>query len=173
MSNSTNKNMKKLIISVVVAAAIGLGSIHAATVTTVLLTGQFTNLLTGFPGSTYIKSYTISAATNSATVYVYDTPTNKFAYTNGAYTYRQISVTNNYITSWTNYYGVAQSYTNIALFSTNLVTSAATTNSYPIRAVLGAASGTTVQYPNQQQVYNYGIWATNAGSGIATITITY
>lgn len=144
----------------------------ANTVTTTVNPNGFVNLLTAFPGSTYIKQVTISANTTNAAVLILDTPTNALTYVNPAYT-NTISYATNYITSWTNFYGVAQSTTNIALIDVTNNVVASVTNSYPIRLSVSALASTTVPYNNVNTYFNRGIWATNSSSGVATVIITY
>ncbi len=130
------------------------------------------NLLSGFNNPTLIKSVQISANTTNASCILIDAPTNAIAYTNPAYTYTSSYVTN-YITIWTNFYGVVQSTTNIALIDVVGTTVATSTNLYPQRLAVAAAASTTVTYQNVNANFNSGVWATNNSSGIATVIVTW
>jgi len=166
--------MKKSLISLFVGAASMVSAFAGNTVTLAVQPGTFTNLLTGFPGSVYVQQITAQAPGTNVSFQLIDTPTNSLGFTNASYTYITRYATNLPVL-WTNYYGVAQGFTNIALFTiTN--TQAATTSFYPIRFSSSVASNSTVQFGNQSSAGYYfdnGVFATNTSSGIVTLTIQY
>jgi hypothetical protein len=128
-----------------------------------------TNVFPFFQGSGYINQVIITAPSNIAQVAFIDTPTNALTYTNAPYTGRY-SYATNYISSWTNFYGVAASTTNIALIdATNTI--AATTNTYPVRFTLSSTSGGSAAFPALNSYFASGVWATNLSTNTAIITI--
>lgn len=163
--------MKKLILSLMLLAGIGLNS-YAAQTSVIVPANTMTNfiLLSGNP----TKVLSVSAATfstNSANIFIYDTPTNQFLYTNAAYT-NILSYATNWINTWTNYYGRTNSVTNIALIDvTNTVTG--TTNSYNLEFAASIGTNATVTANNVNAVFTYGVWVTNQSVGASTVTITY
>jgi hypothetical protein len=161
--------MKKLFISALLGVSVITAS--ANSVTTVLNPGVFTNLLSGFNQSVLVKQVVISANSTNAAAQLIDSPTNTLTYVNAAYT-NTISYATNYVSSWTNYYGVTQSYTNLQLVDVSNPV-AASTNSYPVRMGVACLAGSTATYGNVNYYFNRGIWATNTSTGIATITIVY
>ena len=161
--------MKKYL--VLLAVAVGFAA-NAASLTKVVYPNNMTNLMAGFPGSVYVKSIT-ATATSSTNAYavIYDTPTNQFSFSSPGYTNR-LSYATNYISSWTDPYGVTQSWTNVCLITvTNPV--AASTVSYNARGSIGAAAGTSAVYSGYNTYFENGIWATNISGGPLSVTITY
>jgi len=114
---------------------------------------------------------TASTATNTS-VQLWDTYTNQTLFTNAAYSNILTYVTN-YVSVWTNYYGVTNTVTNKASLVdiTNLV--AGTTNSFNQVMVLSAPSNTTIKVDQVNYYFQNGIWITNTSSGNAVVTITY
>lgn len=153
---------------------LGLSLVGASALTTsiTVLPGTYTNALTLINGSARVSQVIVSSTTSTNTsVLLIDAPTNQLTYIVPAYTNR-VSYATNYITSWTNYYQVAQSDTNIALIDvTNLVQS--TTNTWPQRMGLASLGGSATAFTGVNYYFNNGIWITNTGSGTANVTITY
>ena len=147
-------------------------TVLAGTQTVVVQPGTMTNILSTFNGSTLLKQVVVTANTTNSSVLFVDTATNTLGYINASYT-NTFSYATNLVTGWTNFYGDAQTVTNMALIdnTNNLV--AATTNSYPVNLAATALASTTATYVNVNRYFNRGIWATNNGSGIATVTITW
>jgi len=174
--------MKKLIISVGKKLIVSVGlvtlfvaSASAYSTSTQIQVGALTNLFSAGPvtnGSFVVNQIILTANSTNSTIQLVDTPNGALTYTQAAYTNR-ISYATNYITLWTNYYGVVQSTTNLAYvdFTNNIVP--AVTNNYPVVANLGAAAGTSTVISGAKYVFQYGIWATNTGSGLPTLTINY
>lgn len=164
--------MKKLI-SVIGALVIAAGSVHAATVSKTIAAGVFTNLLTASPsGSLKVTQFVLTAtATNNAAFSAVDTYTNNLTYTNPAYVVYS-SYQTNYITTYTNYYGVTNSFTNVAMVD-YYVTNSAVTNAYPIRFTATAITNTTSIFDGVNYYFQNGLWVTNTGNGPLTLTITY
>lgn len=144
----------------------------AGTQTVVVQPGTMTNLLSTFNGSTLLKQVVVTANTTNASLLFVDTATNTLGYVNASYT-NTYSYATNYITSWTNFYGVAQTSTNVALVDNTNNVVAATTNSYPVNLAATALASTTATYVNINRYFMRGIWATNNSSGIATVTVTW
>ena len=166
--------MKKYIISVL--ASVGLAA-SAASLTTTVQPGTMTNLLVGFNGSAYVTQVILGANSTNASVLIYDTPTNNWTFVTSAYT-NTLRYSTNYYTYYTNIYGATQySYTNNALIdiTNNLVPAA--TNNYPLRLAGATLAGTTTTYgfstSGGAYFFDNGIWATNNGLGVDTITIIY
>ena len=167
--------MKKSIISIISAVAFG-ASAFAGSTTVTVVPGGFTNLLTLFPGFAYVQQVSVTASTaTNVSVLILDTPTNSLTYVVPAYT-NYVKYATNYFTYYTNYYGATTySYTNFALLTLTNSTPQAT-NNYPVRISAAALANTTVTYGSVAGLsyfFDYGIWATNTGSGNATITILY
>ena len=170
--------MKKILFSIGIAFAFVLNV--SAVTSTVNLTaagaaGSVTNVPTLLSNGVNVVAFTLtSAANNTATVWIYDTPASagtNLTFTVGAYSNITSYVTN-YITTWTNYYGVTNSVTNLALVDiTNSV--AASTNNYPKMYVLTAGTNSTVQFNNLNTRFQYGVTATNAAGGAATLILQY
>ena len=129
-----------------------------------------TNLLAPFNGAAKITQLVVTANSNTATLYFIDTPAPIISYTNAAYTgYTRYPT--NYVFSWTNFYGVVNSTTNIALATiTNTV--AATTNLYPVRITAVAGTSAT-KYDNVNYYFNSGVYVTNGSSSSAVVTVTF
>lgn len=144
--------------------------------TTVITAGGYSNLLATLPnvnGSVTITSVLLTTpAATASTITMTDGTTNRLTYTLPAYS-NLTSYATNYITSYTNFFGVVNSFTNVALIDiTNSV--AASTNNYRIPFQASVATNSTVQF-NGQYFFLNGVWATNAasGAGSTTVTITY
>lgn len=175
--------MKKILLSIGLSLAFGF-TLHAAqTVTFVINAGTSTNLYPSFNNPVKVTQAAIaSAASSQGNATIYDAPTNfpiwafwagqpQWTYTNNAYT-NIISYVTNYYVGYTDYYGNARySYTNKALIDvTNSV--GPTTNYYNSPLYLSAGTNNVVTYVNLNAVFMNGIWATNSGTGPATITLT-
>jgi len=140
-----------------------------------------TNIFSNFQNPVLVSQASVASATSSqGIVTLYDTTTNVpsttgyplWSYQVPAYT-NIISYVTNYYVFYTNFYGTTQySYTNKALIDvTNSVP--LSTNYFNSPLFLSAPTNTTVTFTSISAVFNYGIWATNSGTGPATITLTY
>ena len=158
------------IIGLVTSAVVS--SVFAASVTTTIQSGGLSNLVlrTGLPVKV-TQIVVTSQATNSARVKIYDCPTNSVTYTNAAYT-NVLSYLTNYITLYTNYFGVTNAFTNYAMVDVSQQV-AATTNTYPVRVEAIAPTNTSAVYDGVNYYFYSGIWATNNSAGAATVTVTY
>ena len=165
--------IRKYISLALVGSALITGLAFANSVTTTVNTGSMVNLLSSFNQPITVQQIIIANTdgTNTA-VSIIDSPTNLLSYINPAYT-NTLSVATNYVSTWTNYYGVSYSTTNIALIdlTNNLV--ASTTNAYPVRLGVATLANTSSRYDGVNYYFNNGIWATNISSGKAIITVTY
>ncbi len=165
------KSLKNILIAGLLAASVL--SASAANKTVLIPATGFTNLLNALPnGGAQISQFIVSSmTTNTARVLVYDTATNTMVYTSPAYI-QLTSYATNKITTWTNYYGTTNSFTNVALVQvTNTVT--ATTNFLPMVFQGTSPTNTATTYDG---LYNFrnGVWATNASAvGSIQVTITY
>lgn len=157
-----------------VAVILGLFTFQASALTSsqTVFVGSMTNALVLVNGSATISQIIVTATTaTNVSVNIVDTPTNVLTYVVPAYT-NSIQYATNYITSWTNFYGVAQSDTNIALITTNVAV-ASVTNNYPVRLSIAALASTSSTFSGVNYYFNNGVWLTNTGSGTAAVTITY
>ena len=145
----------------------------AATVSINVNNASFTNVLAGFNNPVTVTAVQLSSTGTgtNASIWLIDTPTNSLTYSNSAYT-TTISYATNYISTWTNFYGVTQSWTNISLVDVSF-TNAASTNAYPVRAILSAAAGSVVTYNNLNANFYNGLWATNLSTATNTLIVTY
>lgn len=164
--------MNKLITAIgamVLAASVA----SAATTSRTIPAGTFTNLLTQSPsGSLKVTQWVVTAtATNNAAFSAVDTYTNNLTYTNPSYVVLS-SYQTNYITTYTNYYGATNSFTNVAQVD-YYVTNSAVTNAYPIRFTATAITNTTSIFDGVNYYFQNGLWVTNTGTGPLTLTITY
>ena len=172
-----NKYINLALMGALALSLVGLTS-KAAQLTAYVNPGTYTNVLSLLPnnGSLTVKAISVTApAAGSPVLTFIDSPTNQLTYTNSAYTNR-ISYATNYITSWTNFYGVAQSTTNIALVTTTNAVSAST-NLWPVRFVTAVPTNTTVVFTGVNYYFESGMWVTNSGTGAAgqtaAVIITY
>jgi hypothetical protein len=150
---------------------IGLNASAAFTTSLTVVPGTMTNLLSLNNGSAVISSVTAQASvTTNALFSLVDTPTNSLVYVNPAYTNKLRYATNMIYGPLTNYYGVTNMLTNIALITVSNVV-AANTNNYNIFG-FSAAANSTVTY-DQNLYFNHGAWVTNYGGGNVIVTITY
>ena len=166
------KSLKHLFLVSLFGVALSV-SAAPATKTTTIAAGGFTNLLTlGNSGNANITQVILTSPTTNATrIRIVDSPTNTLTFTNAAYIQLQTYATN-VITTYTNYFGVANSFTNVGLIDvTNTV--AATTNNYPIRFTATSPTNTSSIFTGTYS-FNNGVWATNESlGGSVTVTVTY
>lgn len=164
--------MKKIIASLFsLIAAVSLSS--AASVAITIAPNTATNVMGSlFGGYAKITSVAFTCTSSSnAVINVYDSPTALFTYTNAPYT-NITSYATNLVTSWTNYFGVVNSATNVNLVDvTNSV--AGTTNNYSQRFSVAALVGTTTTINPTSYVFENGIWATNTSAGSGTLTVQF
>lgn len=165
--------MKKLIISLFAVAVIGVSASFGATTSlTIAPNSTLTNLFSLVPynGAAKITQLIVTANSNTTALVFIDTPTNRLTYTNSAYTsYTQYAT--NYVFSWTNFYGVVNSTTNIAL-ATQTNSIAATTNNYPARISVGGTTTPSV-FDNVNYYFNSGVYVTNTTANSAVVTVTW
>lgn len=176
------KHIKKLLL-VGLLLSLSISVKAAFTFSLTVQPGTTTNLFPTFNNPFKVATVTIAAtAGQSGIVAIYDAPTNvngpfwqsgmlPFTFTNAPYT-NYTYVVSNYWTTYTNYYGlVSYSYTNVALIrQTN--SAPVVTNTYNAWLFVQATNGTANTYTGLSALYNYGMWATNSGTGPATITFT-
>jgi hypothetical protein len=171
--------MKKLLL--IAGLAFGLvSSIFGASGSILVNQGSYTNFPTLIPYSSVKVSQIViqnaNALTNQTFLF-FDSPTNTVSFTNATYT-NTISYATNYLTTYTNYYGLITVLTNKALVDvTNNVVNG-TTNNYAQYFSIFVPSNTSVTLPGLNQVFQYGIWITNSTPGTATypggtVTLTY
>lgn len=164
--------MKKYLIISALLAATALAQAESAT--TIVTANSCSNLLANFSGSARVTGIVItSEATTANNVKFIDSPSDTLTYVAPAYTSVTTYATN-VITTYTNYFGVTQNITNVALVET-VTDVAASTNNYPVRFQTAVGTNTSVAYTGVNYYFGNGIWATNAatGTGSATVTITY
>lgn len=166
--------MKKFLLTI--GLAVNCASMFAASSASVIMpTATATNVIgnsAAASGAVKITQIVLtSPANNTATVALYDTWTNIFTYSNAAYSTIS-SYATNLITCWTNFFGATNCITNIALVDYSNYVAAATNNLSPL-VTLTAATNSTVILTDQQYFFNKGAFATNLGSGNATISVNY
>ena len=158
--------MKKFLVSSIIGLA-ALVSANADTVSVVVPASGFTQVIAA---PAIVTGYSL-AATNNGSVGFIDSPTNLPTYVVPAYT-NTVSYATNTIVRWTNYFGVVNSWTNIALVDLSN-TVASTTNNYPRKAVVSTLANTTTTVSPTYSVYDNGLWVTNYTASPATVTIQY
>lgn len=163
--------MKKLLTLIALLAASLTVNAQLSTNITIPAAG-FTNLV---PHSITVNSFTLTApANNTASIRIVDsnTATNMY-WTNAPYITRSQYVTNK-ITTWTNFFGVVNSITNLAVVQyTNTVSS---TSNYwrQVMSLSALTNGSTfVDVSSSPTVFFLGLSFTNLGSGAATLSINY
>lgn len=162
------KQIKNVLIGLLLIAAV---SVKASTVALTVASGVMTNIIPNFGSAKITQIIAATTGTNTATINLYDTFTNTTVYTNVAYS-NILSYGTNYVSTWTNYYGVTNSVTNISLYDvTNSV--AATTNSWPLRIAGAIPSNSVVRFDNVNYYFVNSAWVTNSGSGSVTLTVTF
>ena len=163
--------IRKFLVGALLSASLVVG--HAATFSLTVVPATFTNLLPFINGSVKVTSFTITAPTATAANATFvDSANGSLAYTNSAYTNTIRYATNNVI-SWTDFYGVARSVTNMQLIDVTNNYVAPSTNAWPVRFVAAVAGSTSSTYNGVNYYFNDGIWVTNTASGNAIVTITY
>ena len=165
--------MKKLLLIGLVAGLSYVSSFGAVGTTSVVISsGGMSNMLGTATGSALVTQILLtSPANNTASIKLIDSVTNILAYTNSAYSTLGTYATN-YITTYTNFFGATNSFTNIAIIDFSNYVASASVN-YPVMATITAPTNTTIVLQAQQLYFNNAIWATNTGSGNATLTLNY
>jgi len=164
--------MKRLFILASLFASLSAFAVSGSVTVSIAAAGM-TNVLAPLRGSAQITQVILTApANNTASVTMVDSVTNILTYTNASYITLGSYVTN-YITTYTNFFGTVNSFTNAALVDYS-ITNAATAYSYPnlLTVTAGTNSSVMIPYP---QTFNFrnGVYATNTGSGSLTLTVTY
>lgn len=162
------KNLFKSLTVVGLLVATSLCASATSFSTNIVATGVFQFTI----GSAKVTQLVISAPANNTTaIAAIDTSTNSLTNIVSAYS-NTASYQTNLITTWTNYYGVVDSFTNVAQVSySNFV--AAVTNFYPTRIAVNVGTNQTVKFDQVNYYFNSGVLVTNTGAGTATVTITY
>jgi len=160
--------MKKSLISLF--AGIGM-AVSAATVTVDVPGNTAVNAVSPLGGNIKVSQFILTSTNASAvTASVYDSVTNVFTWTNAPYT-QVTQYATNQVSLWTNYFGMTNYWTNIALVSvTNTV--ASTTNSFPVRFA-GSAIANSSFIASGTYYFNNGVWATNTSAVACKLTVTY
>lgn len=162
------KNIIKVVGAVSLSAVMAF-ALYGGSITYTLAPLGYTNTLAG-PLTTGI--IIISASASNTSVLAYDAPALTTTYSNIAYT-TTTQYTTNYVTSYVNFFGATNTYTNVALvLATNTV--AARTNSYPIRFTAATAAGTMSTIDDAAFFFMNGLLITNTSpTGAAVITVQY
>ena len=163
--------MKKIISLIALLCFTAVVSQAANTVISIT-SGAMSNVPTLLSASCQVKNIILQpAAGNAGSCMFYDTSYPSNGYTNAAYIGVSRYATN-YVTTWTNYYGVVNSTTNVALYTlTNTV--AQVTSTFPPLLSLATATNTSTEFQNMNTTFVRGIGVTNTSSGTITLTITY
>lgn len=164
--------MKKLITVVSLIGAIAFSSFAESTSTNIN-PGQFFPLMSLKNGSASVKQIIITSttATNSI-IWFMDTSTNLPYRIIPPYT-NTVSFLTNQITSYTNYFNVVNTYTNLVqLDATNNLVPLAT-NAIQPTVIAGSAASASTSFGGVNYNFHTGCWITNAGSGAAAVTITF
>lgn len=163
------KLLKKLFISLGLLSSFT-ASVKALTISLLVTNATFVNIVPNYGSAKLTQIIATAQGTNQPNFVIYDAPTNNILYTNAAYT-NIISYATNYVTTWTNYYGATNSFTNLSLVDvTNSV--AAVTSSYPARITASIPSNSVVRFDNVNYYFSMGPWITNSG-GLLSLTVTY
>ena len=159
--------MKKLLI--VASALLVALNVVAETKTLFVTTSGYSNVLSG---PVKITQFVLtSSATNYATLRFYDAPGNSTIYTNPATIDVQTYATN-LITTYTNFFGVTNSITNLVIVDIAR-TNVATTNTYDVRMVATVPTNTTQVIDGVNYYFQNGVLVSNIAGGYANFTITY
>jgi hypothetical protein len=162
--------MKRFIITSL--AILGAVSLQAASITVAVPANTAVNVLGNqFSGSAKVKSVAITSA-GASSVTAYDSITNVWTYTTPAFT-NTISYATNSVVTWTNYYGVISSWTNIVLVDVTNNVVASATNTYPARFSLSCLANTTTAISPTSYVFENGLWVTNTTASAASLTVSY
>lgn len=160
--------MKKLILSLIASVSVALGA-YADSGTWTIANGAMSNLLSSPVKITQIIYQ--STSTNTTQFSAVDSPSATFTNIIAGFSTITQKATN-YITTYTNFFGVSNSFTNLALISaTNTIT--AQTNTYPTQFTLFAATNTQARVDNANFYFINGFTVTNSGAGPVTITVNY
>ena len=159
----------KNFISLLVAIAIAILPVSAVTLST-NVTGPTTNNI--LAGSIRVNQITVANNTAAAlTLLLIDAPSTGFTYTNASYSSLSISGPTNLVTTYTNFFGVVESWTNKVIgYATNTV--AASTNNYPyVLNLVVPANTTQIFTPDGVVQFMRGVLVTNSTN--ANITLDY
>lgn len=160
--------MKKLLLIVGLAAASLMA--NAETVSMQVSGNTMTNLLSLRNGSAKITQIVLTAGGTNANVRLFDNVTNWTFTVQAPYT-NNFSYATNLTSSYTNYFGVINYYTNLVLVDvTNNVVPAYT--NYTSVVDMSALTNTT-SVANGTYYFHRGVWVTNLGTGVASVGITY
>lgn len=161
--------MKQFILSVLVASLMTFGVVAQQSASVTIPANGFTNFTIN-PGQLLVVGMVINSA-GSNTLQFVDTPAKTLLWTNSSFVYTGTYVSN-VVTTWTNYYGVTNSYTNNALVRYS-ITNATTTNSWPVRLTTAATASGLQNLTPLNVAFDYGLFITNSGPTNATVTISY
>lgn len=160
--------MKKLILSLIASVSVALGA-YADSGTWTIANGAMSNLLSSPVKITQIIYQ--STSTNTTQFSAVDSPSATFTNIIAGFSTITQKATN-YITTYTNFFGVSNSFTNLALISaTNTIP--AQTNIYPTQFTLFTATNSQARVDNANFYFINGFTVTNSGAGPVTITVNY
>lgn len=167
--------MKKYIILLLTGLLLSTSIVsNAAVATLTIAPGVMTNVpfLGGVSSAKITQFVLTSSGTNYGQVSVIDTFTNRFFYTNSAYSNILTYVTN-YVSTWTNYYGYTNNVTNSASLVDITNSVAGTTNSFPTNMVVSVGTNATTTVNNPGIVFRDGVWVTNGSGSTLSLVVTY
>ena len=167
--------MKKLTYSLIAGLSLLVSSAWAdSTASFTLHAGTLTGIYTN--GPIRVTGLVIQAPTaTNALIQAVDSANGWLIYTNSAYT-NTVSWVTNLITTWTNFYGAINSFTNYSLVDIVTNPVPATTNNYwPVKITAAASANSATVTADGSVSYTFwnGLWVTNQGSGDVTITFNY
>lgn len=119
-------------------------------------------------GSALVKQLIVTGTTNTTVLQVFDAPGTATSFVTPSYTNFTYYVTN-YVTSYTNYYGVVNAFTNLAEVDTNTIVPQ-TTNSYNVRLYVGGLTNSSVY--NGSWYFSSGVLFTNVSTAPAVVTVS-
>jgi len=162
--------MKKFIALVCLFATT---TLFAETLSVTIPAGGITNTsAVALSGTIKITQFILtSTATADGLIEAYDAPGTSLIYTNPAYIDVR-SYATNVITCYTNFFGIQNCFTNVALVDVAR-TNVATTNTYPKRIVAAAGTNSSAVFGGVNYYFHQGILVTNTGPDSVTITATY
>ena len=170
--------MKKILLASALLASV-VGSSFAATVAISIAPNGFSNIVSVVGVAKVTQFILTGGSVNSASVGIYDCSGFQ-TYTNPAYIATTTYATNiAYL--YTNYFGVSSTNSSSIYGLTNKYTTivdvtntvAAVVGNYPQKLAFTSPTNTTTVVGGVNYYFSQGVWATNTGTSIAILTVTF
>jgi len=158
---------KKFAASLMVGTLLGF-QLFGAVISTNLPNASRVSLI---PGPLTLLSITAQNVTNSgvATIYFIDAPSTSVSFTNNTYITRGFYTTNANVVTYTNFFGLTNSWTNSALISYSITNSAATNPYTIIQTFVINSNATAISQFTQPVFVPNGLLVTNVGGVVITV----